>query len=87
MKKITAKIEVEFKNGVLDPQGETIKNALLNLDYNEVRSVKTGKLFWVELESDSAAKAKECKVKIENLKLQVAELNIQIEALRAQSKD
>ena len=59
MKKITAKIEVEFKNGVLDPQGETIKNALLNLDYKEVRSVKTGKLFWVELESDSAAKVKQ----------------------------
>jgi phosphoribosylformylglycinamidine synthase PurS subunit len=57
MKKITAKIEVKFKDGVLDPQGETIKNALHNLNYKEVKSVRTGKLFWVELEADSQPKA------------------------------
>jgi phosphoribosylformylglycinamidine synthase PurS subunit len=57
MKKITAKISVKFKPGVLDPQGETIKNALHNLNYHAVSSVKTGKLFWVELESASKSEA------------------------------
>ncbi len=58
MRKFAAKIEVKFKPGVLDPQGETIKHALLNLDYTDVESVKTGKLFWVELESESIASAR-----------------------------
>jgi phosphoribosylformylglycinamidine synthase PurS subunit len=51
------KIEVKFKSGVLDPQGETIKHALFNLGYNNVDSVKTGKLFMVELESDTVENA------------------------------
>jgi len=58
MRKFTAKIEVKFKAGVLDPQGETIKHALLNLNYSDIESVKTGKLFWVELESESIASAR-----------------------------
>ncbi len=51
------RIEVKFKPGVLDPQGETIKHALLNLDYSGVESVKTGKLFKVGLEAESADEA------------------------------
>ena len=57
MKKYTAKVEVKFKGGVLDPQGETIKHALLNLNYRSVVSVKTGKLFWVDIESNSVKDA------------------------------
>lgn len=51
------KIEVKFKPGVLDPQGETIKNALNNLNYSGIESVKTGKLFYVSLEAESADEA------------------------------
>ncbi len=54
MANFNIRIEVKFKPGVLDPQGETIKHALLNLDYSGVESVKTGKLFKVGLEADSA---------------------------------
>jgi len=57
MRKFTAKIEVIFKAGVLDPQGETIKNALLNLNYNNIEKVSTGKLFRVDLKAGSAAEA------------------------------
>ncbi|OQX91604.1 MAG: phosphoribosylformylglycinamidine synthase subunit PurS [candidate division Zixibacteria bacterium 4484_95] len=57
MAKYTVKIEVRFKPGVLDPQGETIKHALFNLGYDNVESVKTGKLFWVELESNTVENA------------------------------
>ena len=57
MTKYTAKIEVKFKPGVLDPQGETIKHALFNLGYRGVETVRTGKLFWVELESEAVENA------------------------------
>jgi phosphoribosylformylglycinamidine synthase PurS subunit len=57
MAKYTAKIEVKFKPGVLDPQGETIRNALFNLGYHNVETVRTGKLFWVELEAEAVENA------------------------------
>ena len=57
MTKFEIKIEVKFKPGVLDPQGETIKHALLNLDFKGIDSVKTGKLFRVTLEANSADEA------------------------------
>jgi phosphoribosylformylglycinamidine synthase len=41
----------------LDPQGETIKNALLNLNYSGVKSVNTGKLFKIKLMAESSKKA------------------------------
>ena len=51
------KIEIKFKSGVLDPQGETIKNALLNLNYSGIQSVTTGKMFKVNLEAKTAKEA------------------------------
>jgi len=57
MTSYSIRIEVKFKPGVLDPQGETIKHALLNLDYSGVESVKTGKLFIVDLDAESADEA------------------------------
>jgi phosphoribosylformylglycinamidine synthase len=57
MNSYNIRIEVKFKPGVLDPQGETIKHALLNLDYSTVESVKTGKLFRVTLAAQSADEA------------------------------
>jgi phosphoribosylformylglycinamidine synthase len=57
MAKYITKIEVKFKPGVLDPQGETIKHALFNLGYRNVETVRTGKLFWVELEAEEVENA------------------------------
>lgn len=51
------KIEVRYKAGVLDPQGETIKNALLSLNYSGVKSVSTGKMFELRLAAASSKKA------------------------------
>jgi len=59
MTKYRAKIEVKFKPGVLDPQGETIKNALVNLNYRQIEAISTGKLFWIDLEAKSAKEARE----------------------------
>lgn len=57
MPEYNVKIEVKFKPGVLDPQGETIKNALHNLAYSGVISVSTGKVFRVKLEAETSKKA------------------------------
>jgi phosphoribosylformylglycinamidine synthase subunit PurS len=60
----TAKVEVKFKQGVLDPQGETIKNSLGNLGFLGIKSVSTGKMFSVQLETDSLQRAKEIAIEL-----------------------
>ena len=47
-----ARVEVMLKNGVFDPQGKAISDALHHLDYTAVTDVKVGKVFYVQL-SDS----------------------------------
>ncbi len=47
---ISARVTVVFKEGVLDPQGKTIFNALQDLGYNDVKSVSTGKVFNLQLD-------------------------------------
>jgi phosphoribosylformylglycinamidine synthase len=54
-----ARIEVRFKLGVLDPQGETIKNALLNLGFLGIKSINTGKTFRVNIEAETVEKARQ----------------------------
>jgi phosphoribosylformylglycinamidine synthase len=39
------RILVSFKDSVLDPQGQTVKNALLTLGYGFVKDVRQGKVF------------------------------------------
>lgn len=54
-----AKIHVTLKNGVLDPQGDAIKNSLKNLGLNEINKVKQGKYFEIELNENDREKAKD----------------------------
>ena len=42
------RILVSFKKSVLDPQGQTVKNALLTLGYGSVKDVRQGKVFEIE---------------------------------------
>ncbi len=44
------RILVSFKDGVLDPQGQTVKYALHTLGYNSVKDVRQGKVFELEVE-------------------------------------
>jgi len=46
---LRAKIFVTLKNGVVDPQGITIKGALESLGYKGIASVRLGKYIQVEL--------------------------------------
>ena len=47
------KIFVSLKHGVLDPQGKAIERSLHTLGYNEVREVRAGKYFELDLEAAS----------------------------------
>jgi phosphoribosylformylglycinamidine synthase len=51
------RVLVSFKDSVLDPQGQTVKNALHTLGYEEVKDIRQGKVFEVELEGISVEEA------------------------------
>lgn len=44
------RVLVSFKDSVLDPQGQTVKNALHTLGYDIIRDVRQGKVFEIDLE-------------------------------------
>ena len=48
-----ARITIMLKDGVLDPQGEAIKQALTSLEYDKVNSVRQGKVIDLELSESS----------------------------------
>ena len=48
-----ARVQIEQKAGMLDPEGATAKRALGHLGY-EVSNVKTAKLYEIVLEAESA---------------------------------
>jgi phosphoribosylformylglycinamidine synthase PurS subunit len=52
-----AHVWVMLKNTVLDPQGQTIQHALASLGYSQVRDVRQGKFFVLELNGTSRAEA------------------------------
>lgn len=54
-----ARVTVTLKNGVLDPQGNAIEGSLEALSFQGVRSVRQGKVFDVDLDTDNADEARE----------------------------
>ena len=51
-----ARIQITLKNGVLDPQGKAIQNALGALGFDGVEEVRQGKFIEIELrENDEEA--------------------------------
>jgi len=51
------RILVSLKDSVLDPQGQTVKNALHTLGYDSIKDVRQGKVFELELEGMSPEEA------------------------------
>jgi phosphoribosylformylglycinamidine synthase PurS subunit len=51
------RILVSLKDSVLDPQGQTVKNALHTLGYGSIKDVRQGKVFELELEGISMKEA------------------------------
>ena len=58
--KFQAKVTVSLKESVLDPQGQTIGNALLDLGFENILKVKID----AETESDAARTASEAASKL-----------------------
>jgi phosphoribosylformylglycinamidine synthase len=54
---IKARVTVTLKNCVLDPQGKAIEHALAGLGFDDVGSVRQGKVFDIELDGADKAKA------------------------------
>jgi phosphoribosylformylglycinamidine synthase PurS subunit len=53
MKNKKAVVYVRLKEGVLDPQGLTIHKAILNMGYDMVSSVRSGRFFELEVNSSN----------------------------------
>ncbi len=54
-----AHIKVTLKNGVLDPQGKAIENALGALGFSGIEEVRQGKFIEVQLAEIDEARARE----------------------------
>ena len=66
------KIIVTLKNGVLDPQGKAIQQTLNGMNFPEVKEVRQGKYFDINVNIDDEKKAKSkveevCKKLLANL--------------------
>jgi phosphoribosylformylglycinamidine synthase len=44
-----ARVHIFYKDGILDPQGQTIQQSLTSLGFTGVQQVRAGKTFEVEL--------------------------------------
>jgi phosphoribosylformylglycinamidine synthase len=53
-----ARVFITLKNGVLDPQGKAIGNALHGLGFGSVGEVRQGKVIDIELSERDEAKAR-----------------------------
>ena len=53
-----ATIYITLKNGVLDPQGKAIENALGQLGFNGVDNVRQGKMIELDLADTDASEAR-----------------------------
>jgi phosphoribosylformylglycinamidine synthase len=59
-----ARVYVTLKKTVLDPQGQTIQQALATLGYRSIKEVRQGKVFEIQLNGVSKDEARE---QIENV--------------------
>ncbi len=50
-------IQVRLKNGILDPQGKTVNNALHHLGFKNIQNVRIGKLIEFDIQEADKKKA------------------------------
>ena len=65
-------VTVTLKRDVLDPQGKVVQNTLVNMGMNNLKSIRQGKHFEIEVEENDETKAKKkidemCKKLLVNL--------------------
>ena len=52
------KVIVTLKEGVLDPQGKAIQQTLIGMNFSDVKEVRQGKYFDIEVNAENEKKAK-----------------------------
>ena len=50
---------ITLKKDVLDPQGKVVQNTLLNLGMNNLKNIRQGKYFELEIDENDQKKAEE----------------------------
>ena len=74
-------VTITLKNDVLDPQGKVVQNTLINLGMNNLKSIRQGKYFEIELNEKDQSKGEEkvnemCKKLLANLIIEDYKINI-----------
>ena len=52
------KVIVTLKDGVLDPQGKAIQQTLNGMNFSDVKQIRQGKYFDIEVNAENEKKAK-----------------------------
>ena len=65
-------VHTTLKEGVLDPQGKAVEASLNNLGFSGINRIRQGKLFDIDLDTDSKEEAEKltieiCKVLLANM--------------------
>jgi phosphoribosylformylglycinamidine synthase len=78
---LEADVTISLKKGVADPEGSNVKKALNLLGFDEVRNVRTMKIFRIDLATEDREKAKKdidemCKKLLANPVIQTYRIEI-----------
>ena len=73
-------ITVTLKKDVLDPQGKVVENTLVNLGMNNLKSIRQGKYFEIDINEQDESKAQKnvdemCKKLLVNLIIEEYKIN------------
>ena len=68
-----AKIYISYKDGILDPQGQTISHALDSIGIKKINSVRMGK--YIEMEFIGISKDEASKITVESCRKLLANPN------------
>ena len=78
--KLKFSVTVTLKKDVLDPQGKVVQNTLQNLGMNNLKSIRQGKYFEIEIDDKDQEKAENnvndmCKKLLANLIIEDYKIN------------
>ena len=73
-------VTVTLKKDVLDPQGKVVRNTLINLGMTDLKNIRQGKFFEIEIDEKDEPKAKNkidqrCKKLLVNLIIEDYKIN------------
>ena len=78
--KLKFSVTVTLKKDVLDPQGKVVQNTLQNLGMNNLKSIRQGKYFEIEINDENLENAQQrvdemCKKLLANLIIEDYKIN------------